>query len=135
MLTTRSTHRTTIVAALACALLVMAAPVAAAQPDLRPPSAQALEQAQKEQEEQELRSYTPGSSALNSTATPAVPGPPTWPVNPEPIGPPPVVEATDNGGLDWTTIGFGFGGSLLVVGSIAGVVLHSRRAARSHIAA
>ena len=132
MLTTRSTHRTTVVAALACALLVMAAPVAAARPDLRPPSAQALEQAQQEQD---LRSYSPGSSALNTTATPAFPGPPTWPVNPEPIGPPPVVEATDNGGLDWTTIGLGFGGSLLVAGGVAGVVLHSRRAARSHIAA
>jgi len=132
VLTTRSTHRTTVVAALACALLAMAAPVAAARPDLRPPSAQALEQVQKEQE---LRSYSPGSGALNATATPALPGPPTWPVNPEPIGPPPVVEATDNGSLDWTTIGLGFGGSLLVVGAVAGVVLHSRRAARSHIAA
>ena len=56
-------------------------------------------------------------------------------MNPEPIQPAPVVKATDNGGLDWTTIGLGFGGSLLVLGGIAGVVLHSRRVARGHVAA
>ena len=115
MLTTRSTHRTTIVAALACALLAIAAPVAAAQ------SAGG-------------GSSTLDSSALDTTATPPLPAPPTRPVNPEPIQSAPVVKTTDTSGLDWMTIALGFGG-LLVLGGIAGVVLHSRRIARGHIAA
>ena len=157
MLTTRSTHCTTFVAALACALLAIAAPVSAAPPpaDMHASFAQA---AAKEQQKQDLRSpdardaalgarrqelnradaggsYTPGSNALNTTATPPSPGPPTWPVNPEPIQPAPVVKATDTSGLDWTTIALGFGGGLLLLGGIAGIVLHSRRVTRGHIAA
>ena len=134
MLTTRSTHRTTIVAALACALLAIAAPVAAAP---AAGHARVVRRGGREgaAEAGPALSRRPRRGALKTTATAPLPGPPTWPVNPEPIGPPPVVQATDDGGLDWTTIGLGFGGSLLVVGAVAGVVLHSRRAARSHVAA
>jgi hypothetical protein len=155
VLTTRSTHRTRIVAVLACALLAIAAPVAGAQSDEM--HASFAEAAAKAQQQQDLRSpdtrdatmsarqqdlnhlraggYTPGSNELNTAATPPLPGPPTWPLNPEPLTPPRVVEATDDGGLDWTTIGLGFGGSLLVLGGIAGAVLHSRRVARGQVAA
>ena len=121
MLTTRSTHRTTIVAALACALLAISAPVAGAQSDEM--HASFAEAAAKAQQKQDLRSadtrdaalsgrrqelnradpgggYTPGSNQLDTTATPPLAGPPTWPVNPEPIAPAPVVQATDDGGLD-----------------------------------
>ena len=140
MLTTRSTHRTTFVAALACALLAIAAPVSAAVP----PAAQAdmhasfAEAAAKERQKQDLRSpdaRDAGLSALNTTATPPFPDPPSWPVNPEPIQPAPVVKATDTNSLDWTTIALGFGGGLLVLGGIGGIVLHSRRVARGHVAA
>ena len=132
MLTTRSIHRTTIVAALACALLAIAAPVAGAQSDEM--HASFAEAAAKAQQKQDLRSPDTRDAAVNSTTTPSLPGPPTWPVNPEPIAPAPVVQATDDG-LDWTTIGIGIGGSLLVLGGIAGAVLHSRRVARGQVAA
>lgn len=156
MLTTRTTHRTTIVAALACALLAVAAPLAAAQPaDMHASVAQAAADARQKQDlrsadardgalsarQQDLNhlragGYTPGSNALNTTVAPPLPGPPTWPVNPEPISPAPVVQASDTGGgLDWTTIALGVGGGLLVIGAVAGVVLHSRRVSRGHIAA
>ena len=78
----------------------------------------------------------PGATAVDSVSQRPLPSPPTWPVNPEPIKPAPVVQASDTGtGLDWTTIALGFAGGLLVLGGIAGVVLHSRRVAREHIAA
>ena len=167
MLTTRSTHRTTIVAALACALLAIAAPIAGAQSDEM--HASFAEAAAKAQQKQDLRSadtrdaalsgrrqelnradYTPGSTpavsgqavnapgatAVDSVSQRPLPSPPTWPVNPEPIKPAPVVQASDTGsGLDWTTIALGFAGGLLVLGGIAGVVLHSRRVGRGQIAA
>ena len=132
VLTTRSIHRTTIVAMLACALLAIAAPVAAAGPaDMHASFAEA---AAKAQQKQDLRSPDARDAAVKTTTTPPVPGAPTWPVNPEPIAPAPVVQATDDG-LDWTTIGLGFGGSLLVLGGIAGAVLHSRRVARGQVTA
>ena len=136
MLTTRSTHRTTVVAALACALLAIAAPVSAAPPqaDMHASFAEA---AAKEQQKQDLRSPDARDAALNRAdggGSPMLPGPPTWPVNPEPIQPAPVVKATDTSGLDWTTIALGFGGGVLVLGGIAGMVLHSRRVARGHLA-
>jgi hypothetical protein len=133
VLTTRSIHRTTIVAALACALLAIAAPVAAAQPaDMHASFAEA---AAKAQQKQDLRSPDARDAGVKKTTTAPLPGPPTWPLNPEPLQPPSVVQASDDGGLDWTTIGLGIGGSLLVLGSIAGAVLHSRRVARGQVAA
>jgi hypothetical protein len=94
-------------------------------------------------------SYTPGSNPAVSGRTvtapgatavdPAprtLPGPPTWPVNPEPIKPAPVVHVSGSGsGLDWTLIGLGIAGSLLLVGGIAGLTRHSRRIARARLAA
>ena len=134
MLTTRSTHRITIVAALVCALLAIAAPIAAARPaDIQAQNGQATA---KPQQAQDLRSADARDAAVNSTATTPLPGPPTRPVDPQPINPAPVVQASDTGGgLDSTTVALGFGGGLLVLGAVAGVVLHSRRVSRGHIAA
>ena len=134
MLTTRFTHRTRIVAVLACALLVIAAPVAGAQSDdMHASFAEAAAKAQQQQ--QDLRSPDARDVAAKTATKRPLPGPPTWPLNPEPLQPPSVVQATDDGGHDWTTIGLGFGGSLLVLGGIAGAVLHSRRVARGQVAA
>jgi hypothetical protein len=148
VLTTPSTHRTTIVAALACALLAIAAPVAAAQSDemqagggtvavldSRPAPSSFAEAAAKAQQKQDLRSPDARDAGVKKTTTAPLPGPPTWPLNPEPLQPPSVVQASDDGGLDWTTIGLGFGGSLLVLGGIVGAVLHGRRVARGQVAA
>jgi hypothetical protein len=170
VLTTRFTHRTRIVAVLACALLAIAAPADAAPPpdmhasfaeaaakaqqkqDLRSPDARDATMSARQQDLNRLRAggYTPGSTpavsgqAVNAPGATAVdsvsqrpqPSPPTWPVNPEPIKPAPVVHASDTGsGLDWTTIALGFAGGLLVLGGIAGVVLHGRRVGRGQVAA
>jgi hypothetical protein len=125
VLTARSTHRTTIVAVLACALLAIAAPAGAAPPpDMHASFAEA---AAKAQQPQDLRSPDSREASVSATTTPSWPGPPTWPVNPAPVQPAPVVQTSDGSGLDWTTITLGVGGSLLVLGGIAGVVLHGRR--------
>jgi hypothetical protein len=46
-----------------------------------------------------------------------------------------VVHVSDGGGLDWTTIGLGIAGGLLLVAGVAGAARHSRRLARARIAA
>jgi hypothetical protein len=46
-----------------------------------------------------------------------------------------VVHVSDNGGFDWTTIGLGIAGGLLLVAGIAGLAVHSRRLGRGRIAA
>ncbi len=145
VLTIRPIHRPTI-AALACALLVAAAPVAQAQQDGGgggAPDVGVVAHAVGHQ--QDLRSpdtrdaavvNAPGGPAVDPAARPSVPGPPTWPVDPQPISPAPVVHATDSGsGLDWTTIALGIAGGLLAVGGVVAVVLHSRRLGRARIAA
>jgi Ni/Co efflux regulator RcnB len=75
-------------------------------------------------------SYPSGATADNSGTRPSVPGPPTWPVNPEPITPAPAAKVTDRGnGVDRTTIGLGIAGGLLAVGGLA--ALTSRRSRRT----
>jgi hypothetical protein len=161
--TTRSTYRPAVLCAFACALLVAAAPVAAAPADMHASFAQAAATAQQQDmrspdtsdaavsaRKQDLRylagsSYTPGSTPAVSgrtgvtavdSAPRTLPGPPTWPVNPQPIKPAPVVHVSGSGsGLDWTLIGLGIAGSLLLVGGIAGLTRHSRRIARARLAA
>ena len=135
MLTTRSTHRTTIVAVLACALLAIAAPVAARAGGGDMHALVRRGGREGAAEAGPALSRRPRTRRVKTTTTAPLPGPPTWPVNPEPIAPAPVVQATDDDGLDWTTIGLGIGGSLLVLGGIAGAVLHSRRVARGQVAA
>jgi hypothetical protein len=79
---------------------------------------------------------TPGASAGDSATRPSVPGPPTWPVNPQPIKPVPAVHASDTGGgLDRTTIGLGIAGGLLAIGGIVGIARRSRRIERARVTA
>ena len=78
----------------------------------------------------------PGATAVDSATRPAFPGPPTWPVNPQPIDPAPVVHASDTGGgVDWSTMGLALAAGLLAVGGIVGIAVHSRRVGRARIAA
>ena len=63
------------------------------------------------------------SAAADATATPAatthpVPGPPTWPTDPQPIPAAPAAEATPDDGVALTTIGLGIAGSALAVGGM-----------------
>ena len=147
-----SAHRIAVACALSCALLasVMSGPAAAHDggggADVHASVALA---GAKAQQKQDLRSAdardaatprrpvnAPGATAVDSATRPALPGPPTWPVNPRPIAPAPVVHASVTGsGIDWTTIGLGIAGSLLVLGGIAAVALHSRRISRTRVAA
>jgi len=70
----------------------------------------------------------PGATAVGSASRPAphtLPGPPTWPVNPQPITPAHAAKVVDDGGVDWTPIVLGIVGGLLAVGGI--VLLTTRR--------
>ena len=49
----------------------------------------------------------PGATAVDSATQRSLPGPPTWPVNPQPIADASPVHASDGGGLGWTAIVFG----------------------------
>ena len=128
----------TLAAALAIAAL--AAQTATAY-DIHAPLARAAAKAQKNEDlrspDAKVGAYTPGAIPAvtytsGTTAAPAtrhLPGPPTWPVNPQPITPARVTDG-DNG-ADWTTIGLGIAGSLLAVGGLAAFTRrHSRRTRR-----
>jgi hypothetical protein len=135
----------------AIAIAALAAPTALARPVDTPPAvAKAAAAAKYKQEarshEENVGAYTPGAipavsypsgaTADNSATRPSVPGPPRWPVNPQPINPVPAIHASDTGGgLDWTTIGLGIAGSLLAIGAIAGTTRRTRRTGRTRIAA
>jgi hypothetical protein len=87
--------------------------------------------------------YTPGAtpavtytSGTNGEPARAQPGPPTWPVNPQPITSAPAAKVTDGGnGVDWMTLGLGIAGSLLAIGAVAGITSRTRRSGRARIAA
>ena len=114
----------------AIAIAALAAPTALASPaDTSPAVAKAAAAAQHKQ-------YVRSPDAIDAATRPPLAGPPTWPVNPQPIKPAPVVHASDGGnGLDWTTIGLGLAGALLAVGSVVVIARHSRRIGRARVAA
>ena len=76
--------------------------------------------------------YTPGATAVHS-ATRRPPGPPTWPVNPQPIAPARAVKAPDSSGFSPTTIGLGIAGSLLALSGLVGIARRSRRVERARV--
>jgi hypothetical protein len=81
-------------------------------------------------------SYPSGATADNPVTRPSVPGPPTWPVNPEPITPAPAAKVTDRGnGVDSTTIGLGIAGSVLALAALVGIARRTRRLERARITA
>jgi hypothetical protein len=70
----------------------------------------------------------PGATAVGSASRPAprtMAGPPTWPVNPQPITAAHAAKAVNDGGVDRTPIVLGIVGGLLAVCGI--VVLTTRR--------
>ena len=78
----------------------------------------------------------PGASAVDSQAksTPVAPGQPTWAVDPQPIPPAPATAAaTSDDGVDWTTIGLGIAGTLLVLGGLAALTTRMRSTTRTRV--
>jgi hypothetical protein len=78
----------------------------------------------------------PGASAVDSQAksTPVAPGQPTWAVDPQPIPPAPAPAAAgSDDGVDWTTIGLGIAGTLLVLGGLAALTARVRSAPRTRV--
>jgi hypothetical protein len=129
-----------LAAAVATAALAAPAATAAQPPDMHASVALAAAQAN---ERQDLRSpdardatvhprravqtiNAPGATAVDSASTKPLPGPPTWPVNPQPVKAAPAAQpAGDGDGIDWTTIAIGIAGSLIAVGGLA--LLANRR--------
>ena len=143
----------TLVAALA--VTALAVPAAQAQPtDMH---ASVAEANAKAQQKQDLRApdnipagqprghgaaavNAPGATAVDSATGPAPRpqlGPPTWPVNPQPIGAAPANKVTDrDSGPNWTAIALGIAGSLLAMSGLAALTTHrTRRAQRPGIPA
>jgi hypothetical protein len=74
---------------------------------------------------QDLRHLRAGGTAVR----PPLPGPPSWPTDPQPITPGPAANVShDTNGLNWATIGLGIAGSLIAVSGI--VALTGRRSRR-----
>jgi hypothetical protein len=130
----------------AIAIVALAAPTALARPTDTPPAVAKATAAAKHEQDARSPDATdaatrpmvdrPSSSAADSATRPPLAGPPTWPVNPQPITSAPAAKVTDGGnGVDWTTIGLGIAGSLLAIGAIAGITSRSRRSGRAHITA
>jgi hypothetical protein len=133
----------TLVAALA--VTALAAPAAQARPaDMHASVAEATAKAQQQQgrrspdtiDAARFRGHgaavvnAPGATAVDSATRPAprtLPGPPTWPVNPQPITPARAVKVVDDGGVDWTPIALGIVGGLLAVGAVAVLTTRRRR--------
>jgi hypothetical protein len=133
----------TLIAALA--VTALAVPAAQAQPaDMHASVAQATAKAQQQQDFRSpdtidaarLRGHgaaavnAPGATAVDSATRPAPrtqPGPPTWPVNSQPITPAHAVKAVDDGGVDWAPIALGIVGGLLAVGAVAVLTTRRRR--------
>jgi hypothetical protein len=68
----------------------------------------------------------PGATAADSASQKPLPSAPVWPVNPVPIVTHHAVAASNDDGVDWTTIALGVAGSLLAVGGIAFMSNRSR---------
>ena len=150
MLTTRSIHRTAVVA-FACSRCSSsrAPPARRTRKQPRPARVRrrAAGQAQLTQDlrspdagdaqrRQDLRPPRPTATPRDKTIEPPLPARrlalPPRAAQPGPGGP---CDGPSGSGLDWTTIVLGIAGSLLVLGGIAAVVVHGRRAGRAHISA
>jgi hypothetical protein len=80
--------------------------------------------------------HTPGATAIHAATRWPLPGPPTWPVNPQPIAPARAVQAPDSSsGVSPTTIGLGIAGSLIALAGIVGIARRSRRVERARLTA
>ena len=62
-------------------------------------------------------------------------GPPTWPVNPQPLTPPATTASQIKGdGVDWWTVGIGAGLTLVALGAMAGGAYLVRAKQRPRVA-
>jgi hypothetical protein len=119
----------------------VAAPAATAQP-VEPvpmtPNAAPNQQLQGEAAKDQAPAPSPhqqlqGEAAKDPSRAPApavepVPGPPTWPVNPEPIAPPaaPVADDGDGGGIEAPVLALIIAGGLALAGGLAAAALRHR---------
>jgi hypothetical protein len=139
----------TLVAALAVA--AMLAPTAVAMPvdgpirptegtqDMRGSVAEALAKERYAKEriaaaQTCTRPSTCETDAKNRVQAQQLPGPPTWPVNPQPITSPPAefAETSADDGIDWATIAIGVGLTFVALGAITGVT-HRIRVRRPRV--
>ena len=71
-----------------------------------------------------------------STTSRPLPGPPTWPTNPQPIAPARAVNTPRNAdGVNWTAVVLGIAGSMLAFAGLAAVARRNRRIKRSRVTA
>src|SRR4051812_34739143 len=75
------------------------------------------------------------AAAVDSATQGPLPGPPTWPKNPQPITASPAnVAAARDTGANWTAIALAIVGSLIAIGGLTAAAVHrSRRTQRLHI--
>ena len=129
-------RRKCTIRALAGALAVAAIGAPAAQaypPDMHASVAQAAAaERAAAAKTQDLRSPDARDAAVlhlrASQGDTRLPSAPTWPANPQPVAPQPVV--TDSGGgsdIDWATIGIGVALSLGLVGGLAALAARRQR--------
>jgi hypothetical protein len=102
------------------------APVAV--PDMRASVAEAL--AKQREAQSQTRTWP-----AYPTPEKRLPGPPTWPVNPQPIKPPATAAAPSGGeGIDWWTVALGAGLTLVALGAMGGLTYLVRAKQRPRVA-
>jgi hypothetical protein len=120
--------------AAALATMAIATPAAVAQPaDMHASTAQAAAQARQGQD---LRSPDAIDAATHPRKAQAVNAPGATAVDSQsttrPVAPPPATAKSDDG-VDWTTIGLGIAGTLLVLGGIVAVTNRTRPTPRTRV--
>lgn len=107
------------------AAMALAAPAAQAQP---------ADYSRAAAPQQDQRSPDAVDAATpHAPKTRPLPGPPTWPSNPQPISTP-AAASDDAGGIDVPTITLGILGSVIAVLAVAAIAERSRRSKHRHAA-
>jgi hypothetical protein len=104
---------------------------AAAVPDMRASVAEALAKEREAKPARTWPAYPTPAKPLPRT----LPGPPTWPVNPQVLERPAVAATATDGddGIDWGTIGIGVGLTFVALGAIAAVSRSLRQKPRPRV--
>jgi hypothetical protein len=115
-----------LIVALAVAAIV--APTAAARPIDWPPDTPLAVP--------DMRASVAEALAKQREAKPRLPGPPTWPVNPQPLKRPAPAAASDHNdsGIDWPTVALGVGLTFVALGAIGGLTYLVRAKQRPRVA-
>lgn len=119
-------HRITALAAVVAAGAVAASPAAARSIDAP------VDRADRFELETPLPKHGPEGPARDALWRTVLPGPPTWPVDPEPLTPPAasVPAKNDDGGGGWLLTGLGLTGAGIAAGGAAGLARRYRIRAR-----